>query len=327
MTNGEATTRGRCNARLIVSGPTINGDYWVTREAVRSMAEHLDGHSVPVNIEHDPTRPPVGRVVASSLVELANDELAVDGVIELFDATVEARIVSDSQLISVIEELDPSTTTAQPLRLEIDPRSYQIGDLEPVISAASVAGEVETATDALRFSALPDALLVVGIPSAFWFAQGFFTKLGENAADAVSAELREAYARFKGALRTLVADREPADTPPITLVKFVISRADGKSVEVEGSTRDEGEVLDEFLDAAANLHGIARAYVELMGEVCDPVRLHFKFTEGQWEFAYGLDEAAERLMLLVVSDSYYETMLRRIDEPDALPADAENSSE
>jgi hypothetical protein len=70
-----------------------------------------------------------------------------------------------------------------PLGLTVDPRSYRQDDIKAIRESATAAGEIELFDNAMRFSVLPDALLVIGLgaPSvaAWWFSKGFFTKLGE----------------------------------------------------------------------------------------------------------------------------------------------------
>lgn len=77
-TDAGRPTEGRLRyvARVIASG--THGDIRIAREAVEGMAKQLQGRALPLNLEHDPTQPPVGRVLGVELVELDDGELALE---------------------------------------------------------------------------------------------------------------------------------------------------------------------------------------------------------------------------------------------------------
>jgi hypothetical protein len=204
--SSESPSRRRAVARLVQSGTTKAGDTYITRAAVEGMVEQLQGRTLPVGFEHDPTLPPVGRILGGKLIEVGNGEVAVESVIEIFECETRAPLFSVSQLLDAIAELPPVAIEEGPLRLEIDSRSYKRADLEPLIADARVAGPAEQSDHIVRLSVGPDALLVIALGSGtLWFTKGFFTRLGEKAADAVSEDLATAYSAFKGKLRDLVA--------------------------------------------------------------------------------------------------------------------------
>ncbi len=64
----------RLRGQIIRSG--VHGDYTITREAVEEMLEQIQAAPKPVNIEHDPTVPPVGRMTNPKLIELDDGEVA-----------------------------------------------------------------------------------------------------------------------------------------------------------------------------------------------------------------------------------------------------------
>jgi hypothetical protein len=108
----------------------------------------------------------------------------------------------------------------------IDERSYGMDDLEALRAIAARAGDASARATAARFSELPDALLTIGLGTpavaTFWFAKGFFTGLGEQAAKSVGSGLAEAYQSFKAKLREVLSHRNPADTPPLTVMRLEI---------------------------------------------------------------------------------------------------------
>jgi hypothetical protein len=54
------SSRKRLRGQIIRSG--THGEYTITREAVEGMLEQRQASPKPVNVEHDPTVPPVGRM-------------------------------------------------------------------------------------------------------------------------------------------------------------------------------------------------------------------------------------------------------------------------
>jgi hypothetical protein len=172
-----------------------------------------------------------------------------------------------------------------------------------------------------RFSQLPDALLVIalGFPAAatWWFARGFFTKAGEAAGTKVGDELGDelvaAYRAFKRHVREMVSGRRtPAESPPITMLTLQIPRQDGGLVEVEGSTRADDESLEHFLDAGSELLVVALAYVQLVPHPDRLAKLHFTYAEDRWQFAYGLDDAAQLVMVTFITNDEYDETLRQL---------------
>src|SRR3954447_2962077 len=209
----------RLRGQIIRSG--IHGEYTITREAVEGMLEQIEASPKPVNIEHDPTRPPVGRMVKPKLIELPNGEVALETETELFDEAVSAVLKSARELEEEIARLPGFRVGEGPLGLTVDPRSYRHEDIEAIRGSATVAGEIEVFDNAMRFSVLPDALLVIGLgaptAAAWWFSKGFFTKLGEMLGEAAGDELASSYRAFKAKTVEVVERREPRDRPPITM--------------------------------------------------------------------------------------------------------------
>jgi hypothetical protein len=310
---GNENARKRLVGRLIQSGTFA--EVHITREAVESTVTQLQRGPVPSFIEHDHTQPPVGRVIGGRLVELDDGEVAAESIIEIFNETSPAYIHSESQFNEAVEALTQPAAVAGPFEILIDSRSYDLDDVDAIAEAARSIGEVRVRDSAVRFSALPDPLLAIGLGSVAvawgWFAKGFFTRLGEALADEVSEDLKHAYRQFKSmVLRTVAEKRRPIDQDPITLLSMSVEGPSGRHVKVEGSTRTFDERLERFLDAGMDLAIVGRAYVDLAHEPDKLALLHFRYGPRGWQFAYALDEDAERLMIAVVSDDEYDELVR-----------------
>jgi hypothetical protein len=301
----------KLRGQIIRSG--THGEYTITREAVEGMLEQMEASPKPVNVEHDPTRPPVGRIVKPRLVELPDGEVALETETELFDEAVPAILKSARALEEEVARLPGFRIGEGPLGLTVDPRSYRQEDIEAIRESATGTGEIEVFDNALRFSVLPDALLVIGLGTptvaAWWFSKGFFTKLGEMLGEAVGEEMASNYRAFKVKTLEAVERRKPRDRPPITMFTLQIPRLDGGVIEVEGSTRGLKGELEAFLDAGSQLLPIAEVYARAAAEPERLAKMHFAHTEKGWKFVYGLDVESLPVMIIALSEDDYAKAL------------------
>jgi len=301
-------------ARIIASGRYKH--VVVTREAVEGAAEQLAGHAVPVHIEHDPTRPPVGRMLDPCLVELEDGELALEATMEI---RAKESVPAIFRAVPDFKRTEAGLTAIAPesgeLELDVDERSYSAEDLDALRAIAARAGDAAGTANAARFSELPDALLTIGLGTSavatFWFARGFFTNLGEQAAKSVGPDLAEAYQSFKAKLREVLSRRNPAETPPLTVMRLEIERQDGALIDVEGSSRADDEAIYDFLDAGEDLLTVARVYAKLMPEPERLRKLHFERVDGVWILRYGLDDDAKPVLAVALSEEEFEKLAER----------------
>lgn len=305
----------KSRGQIIRSGD--HGGVIITREAVEGMLEQLEESPKPVYIEHDPTARPVGRMRNGRLIEVAGGEVALETELELFEDTVTAVMKPVGELREEIAALPPWPTEDGLLEITTDARSYSAADAEALREIAAAAGEAEASDNAMRFSELPDPLLIIGLGSAAtaarWFFKGFFTKAGEGLGEEVGKDLAEAYRKFKKQSGEMVSRRRPADRPPITLITFDIGRPGGGSVEIEGSSRAVGAELGRFFDADSQLLPIATVYLRAAPEPGRVAKMHFAYAGSGWDYVYGLDDQALPLLIVALSDSDYAEALARAE--------------
>jgi hypothetical protein len=310
MTNSQAPKRYK--ATIIVSG--VYKDMHVTREAVESAAEQLAEQPVPINIEHDPTNPPLGRVYGAEMIEQDDGELALRATMEIRES-IPVVIRSAKDYFEVVAGLAAVEPEQGPIDLDIDARSYEMDDLDKLRATVADVGDIETHRNVARFSMLPDAVLYValGVPATatWWFTKGFFTKLGEQTAESVGPDLATAYAAFKERARSMVSRRKPADQPPLTIMTLELIREDGSRVLVEGSSRAEGHELDDFFDSGSDLLRAARACMRIMDEPDKVRRLHFVRQDGAWQLMYGLDDQAYPMLAVAMPDDEFEQLVEQ----------------
>lgn len=309
----ESGPRKGLRGEIIRSG--VHGEYTITREAVEGMLEQIQASPKPVNIEHDPTVPPVGRMTNAKLIELPDGEVALETEMELFEGTVPAVFKAASELEREISELSPFETEEGPLEITTDSRSYEAADIEALRDIAAGAGGAEASDSAMRFSVTPDALLVIGLGSvgiaARWFLKGFFTKAGEGLGEEVGKDLARAYREFKDQALAMVERRQPADRPPITMFTLQLQSPNGNTVEVEGATRKVRGELEAFLDAGSQLLPIAEVYLRAAPQPDRVAKMHFAHTGKGWDYVYGLDVEAKPVMIIALSDQDYAAALAR----------------
>jgi hypothetical protein len=296
--------RKRYRGQIIRSGE--HGGVLITREMVEGMLKQLRESPKPMNIEHDPTVPPVGRVKEGWLVEVESGEVALETEMELFDGTMPVVLKPTREFREEVTRLPGWPTADGVLEITIDPRSYSRADVEALRDIAAGVGEAEAGADAMRFSELPDPLLIFGLGSSLtaagWFIKGFFTKTGEVLGEEVGKDLAEAYRQLKKQAVEMIERRNPADRSPITLLSFQIDRPGGGIVEIEGSTRAVGAELEAFLDAGSQLLPIATVFLRAAPEPGRIMKMHFAYTKEGWAFVYGLDEEARPLMIASLND-------------------------
>jgi hypothetical protein len=310
----EGTSRRKgLRGQIIRSG--VHGEYVITREAVEGMLEQLQASPKPVNVEHDPTVAPVGRMMNPKLVELPDGEVALETEMEIFEGTVPVVLKAAREFHEEMAELPPVQAEEGPLEITTDSRSYESTDIEALRNSAAKAGSADAFDNAMRFSAVPDALLLIGLGTppiaAMWFLKGFFTKAGERLGEEVGKDLAIAYRDFKDQAVETVERRQPADRPPITMFTLQLQGPNGNTVEVEGSTREVRGGLEAFLDAGSDLLPIAEVYLRAAPDPDRLAKMHFAYTGEGWDYVYGLDDDAKPVMILALSDDDYAEALSK----------------
>lgn len=118
--------------------------------------------------------------------------------------------------------------------------------------------------------------------------------------------MANAYRQFKRRVTDMVEHRrEPKDRPPITMFTLELERPGGGTVEVEGSSRAVGKDLDRFLDSGAALLPVAEAYLRHAPNPQRLAKMHFVHSGDGWVYRYGLDDAAEPVMIVALSNDAY----------------------
>ena len=150
------------------------------------MKQHIDSAYLPFIVDHDPRCPPMGRVVRAEITALEDGEHAIEAEVEVFEPG--DKLVFDEGRGTRIRQLPPGEIV-----LSIDRTFSQPEFQVPIAAMSTIFGT--TPVYEVKKALEPIAVLGIGLGAVAVgkFAGAFFSKLGSNAADALSAHLKEAF--------------------------------------------------------------------------------------------------------------------------------------
>jgi hypothetical protein len=130
--------------------------------------------------------------------------------------------------------------------------------------------------------------IVIGTP-LYFFAKGFFTKLGENFGDAISSDLIECYSKFKIRIIDLLMrndENEPAK------IRFEVHHKKIGAVVVGHVISSEPDEIEEAFDNVAELVNKAESDIISSPEDVKITNMYYSFEahKKEWEFTYALSD-------------------------------------
>lgn len=157
--------------------------------ALEGMIEELNHSLIPLNIEHDPRIPPIGRVIGAEITKLDDNEYALDGIVELFDQGEQIKEITDREI--PLREYDESRLTVVYDRGFRDADSlYLIDELSQAIDALK--------QEEIKKSLEPVAVIIIGLTFILTqTAAGFFNKLGEDIYEKLKTGLKKLFSKGK----------------------------------------------------------------------------------------------------------------------------------
>jgi hypothetical protein len=283
----------------------------LTREALEDLAAGVTREPLPSFLEHDHTRPPIGRVVKGWVEQLEDGEWAAKIEAEIFKEVFVMRFVG---VPPVLRQLPRVSAHPDALELQVDRVNFPEADelLDAVVESVLDAGDARWDDDMRRYAAVPDPQVVVALTGAgalWWFSKGFFTRLGERLGDDVAEDLSRAYVAFKGQLARLLKSAEPEDVEPVLILQFTLE-CDERRIVVEGSVRSrDPQTVSAFADSGRELLEIARNLLARLPDGDEVRALHFTFDveANRWRFSYGMYGAAIPFLIAPASERADET--------------------
>lgn len=261
----------------------------MTKEALEGMVEQISNKSIPLNWEHNPLLPPIGRVV-SALVEPTKDgEYALVGTIEVFDLSSFPTILESGLKTpaTISEKISASYPTLGNLDIELqyDPRNYPEETIKTF--CLSISGIKIRERQMVRKSVEPTPVIWLTLlaPAVYFFSKGFFTRLGERSAD----EFISYYKNFRSRLIGLIKSRRKSK-PTILVLSLQYN-----DTKIEGAiqSKDRG-TLENALDRLSDLFAISKAFVELNPDVkLKGIQSIFDPDNNTWIFNYLITDSGE----------------------------------
>ena len=165
----------------------------ISLSALESMVEQSNSYYIPITVEHDPRKPPLGRTKSTRIKKLEDGEYAIEGIFEMFESGEEIQLdLNDPREIRILEhnynylDITYDINYKNPedqklikemtniLKSEVEPEYFTKKSIEP-ISVLTIGG----------------AFVLGGI------ANGFLNKIGADAWDSLKEKLKELFSKKK----------------------------------------------------------------------------------------------------------------------------------
>lgn len=204
-----------------------------SKDALESLVEQNNKNFIPLIVEHDPRKAPIGRVISSQLVKLDAEEYGVEATFEIFENEDDSKLLMDNR-----REIKIGEHNLNSLIISYD-RSYQNPEGQKLIAELNdiINSKVEPQFFTKK-AAEPLSLLTIG--GAFILgsaASGFFNQIGAD-----SWEL------FKEKLKTIFKMQKNEENEKLLSFDFIIEK-EGYLIEVQIIlTNPEDEGIESFLE-------------------------------------------------------------------------------
>lgn len=144
--------------------------------ALEAMRDHIKEHLIPMGVEHDPRRPPVGRVLGAEIRELDDGTFALEGEGELFEPGDRIPLEIEGRAIPIIEPNPGEMIIGYDIHFRNESDQELVADLANRIGARA-RYDIKKAADPIA------VLSIVAVAVASAFLAGFVGKMGSDAWD------------------------------------------------------------------------------------------------------------------------------------------------
>lgn len=226
--------------------------------ALESMLDSLSRQTVPVQVEHDPRRPPIGKIVSGNIVELEDSEFGLEVESEIFEPSDQLPPLQSDRELPIHEYVEGR------LQVVYD-RSFQTGTRRELVERISqVLGSpskeyVKKAIEPLSILIISGAVVALGQISS-----GFLGRLGEDA-----------YEKLKSLLKQVFVKEQPATAETLLQLQF-LAESEGTEVEVWIIATDpSAHDIDGLL--GTGLETLDRALLEIVDPTVGLRRVVFEY--------------------------------------------------
>lgn len=238
-------------------------------EGFPSAVEQLKKHYIHVDIEHDPRKPPVGRVADARIVTLEDGVRAIEGTVEIFEEDDKPDYVPGGKSL-IVHELPSEHLQIQYDENYRDSESQKVlTNLADALNAGSPKYFSKNALDALTILTISGSFALGGI------ASGFLNQLGSDL-----------YRNLKEGLLRLI--KEKGKRHKDNLLSFDFNITHGEKVvlvRILCCNPSETDIDELFHDIIPSLDKIVTLYFEGSQPIA---RLVFEKKESSFQLLYGV---------------------------------------
>ncbi|MBK6512484.1 MAG: hypothetical protein IPG64_27135 [Haliea sp.] len=152
-------------------------------EALYSLVDGIRSSYIPIWDEHDPRKPPLGRIASAEVRERNDGEYEVFAILEIFDGSEPDRYSGEREHIRE-KPLDVGQIVVSPDRTFMSKEDLDDINVLAKLLGTSPIESVKKAMDPLSILQLTAAFVAGGV------ASGFLGKLGSDAADALKEKIK-----------------------------------------------------------------------------------------------------------------------------------------
>ena len=236
--------------------------------ALESMCVQIRSSFLPFIVNHDPRSAPIGRVVDAEIFELPDGEHSLEAEIEIFESGLLPPLTGDRSMPS--RELPKDS-----FLLTID-RSFSRRHFHDAVSAIKREFGDRVAVQGKK-ALEPIAVLAIGAGSVALgkFANSFFSRLGEKAADLVVEKLKE-----------LFQHRETDDDIPLLKFEFGFEHNGSSRCAEVILTGPSGTDIDSFFQEG--LSQLDQLLPSCLGELDGIVQYVFSYSKDGLVFKFAV---------------------------------------
>ncbi|MBL1149547.1 MAG: hypothetical protein D8M53_05010 [Armatimonadetes bacterium] len=204
-------------------------------EALYALAEQANAAYIPMWVEHDVARPPIGRMISAKVIRLDDGVLAVEATGEVWESDADlAAITSDGRRMVIHETQVPTFQVGFDTTFH-DPEGMEL--VKELREAGCASSQFEGRKSAEVVSQL---VIAAGAFIAGAISGGFFNALGE-----------ELYSGLKSRLKALRKKKDKSGKERATrlLFRFTVRDRD-RSIEVNAVLDNAtDEMIESFFDS------------------------------------------------------------------------------
>jgi hypothetical protein len=226
-------------------------------EGLESFVTSINGSYLPLTIEHDIRKAPIGRIASASIVPLEDGEFAVRGTFEVFEqGDTLSSLRGDGRRIRIALDDIPTFNVGYD-------RSYETTEGRRLLSALSRLSPESRAIPEVKKSHEPISTLVIAtvIAVGTGVASGFFGKLGEELYTGLKTILKAHFGIGNGPRERLLVFQFTS-TKAAEPVEIQVLLTNPTPEEIERLFSGGFSDLDSYLARCGGLDSVARFVFE-----------------------------------------------------------------